>query len=448
MKHLSRAEPDLLHGTIADKLLFIALPLAATGFLQQLFNAADVAVVGRFVGESAMAAVGGNAPVVGLLVNLFVGVSLGTNVVISQYIGQQNHKGIHRAVQTSVLFALLGGVAFTVIGELIAPWLLSLLSVPEDVIGMALTYLRIYFLGLPIIFLYNFEAAIFWAKGDTQTPLLVLTASGLLNVALNLFFVLSLGMDVDGVALATLSSNLLSAVILFILLCRSTGDVHLGVRELRFDVGVLKRILQIGVPASVQSAVFSVANICVQSAINSLGTTVMAASSAAFNLEIFAYYMLNSFGQAGTTVVGQNYGAGNLDRCRKTLRVTLLLDAAVTALSCTLILVFAAPLLSIFNENPDVIRYGTIRLEYIFASYLFSMLVDVFSGYLRGFGEAVLPALSTLLCVVGVRISWVYLVFPKHRTFAGLMLVYPISLALNACVIVASWLVFRKKRNF
>ena len=448
MKHLSRAEPDLLHGTIADKLLYIALPLAATGFLQQLFNAADVAVVGRFVGESAMAAVGGNAPVVGLLVNLFVGVSLGTNVVISQYIGQQNHEGIHKAVQTSVLFALLGGIAFSVIGELIAPWLLSLLSVPEDVVGMALTYLRIYFLGLPIIFLYNFEAAIFRAKGDTRTPLLVLTASGLLNVALNLFFVLSLGMDVDGVALATLSSNLLSAVILFVLLCRGTGDVHLSVRELRFDAQVLKRILHIGVPAGVQSAVFSIANICVQSAINSLGTTVMAASSAAFNLEIFAYYMLNSFGQAGTTIVGQNYGAGNIDRCHRTLRVTLLLDTAVTALSCTLILVFAAPLLSIFNENPEVIRYGTIRLEYIFASYLFSMLVDVFSGYLRGFGEAMLPALSTLLCVVGVRISWVYLVFPHRSTFAGLMLVYPISLALNACVIVISWLVFRKKRNF
>ena len=438
---------DLLHGSIADKLLYIALPLAATGFLQQLFNAADVAVVGRFVGESAMAAVGGNAPVVGLLVNLFVGVSLGTNVVISQYIGQQNHEGIRKAVQTSVLFALLGGVAFSLIGELIAPRLLSLLSVPEDVIGMALTYLRIYFLGLPIIFLYTFEAAIFRAKGDTRTPLMVLSVSGVLNVLLNLFFVLALGMDVAGVALATLASNLLSAVILFILLCRSSSDVRFNIHEPGFDRRVLKKILHVGVPTGIQSAVFSIANICVQSAINSLGTTVMAASSAAFNLEIFAYYMLNSFGQAGTTIVGQNYGAGNIDRCHKTLRVTLLLDAAFTALSCTLILVFAAPLLSIFNNNPEVIRYGTIRLEYIFASYLFSMLVDVFSGYLRGFGQATLPAFSTMFCVIGVRISWVYLVFPRYRSFAGLMLVYPISLALNACVIITSWLVFRKRRN-
>jgi len=447
LKLLSRGEPDLLHGSIADKLLYIALPLAATAVLQQLFNAADIAVVGRFVGESAMAAVGGNAPVVALLVNFFVGISLGTNVIISQFIGQQNHEGVHQAVQTSVLFALLGGVAFSALGELIAPWLLSLLSVPEDVVGMALTYLRIYFLGLPVIFLYNFESAIFRAKGDTRTPLMVLTVSGALNVALNLFFVLSLGMAVEGVALATLASNLVSAVVLFILLCRSTSDVHLDVRALRFDGKTLQRILRVGIPAGIQSAVFSISNICVQSAINSLGTTVIAASSAAFNLEIFAYYMLNSFSQAGTTIVGQNYGAGNLERCHKTLRITLLVDLAVTALSCTLILLFSSPLLSIFNGNPDVIHYGTIRLRYLFASYAFAMLVDVFSGYLRGFGESMLPAISTLVCAVGVRIFWVYVVFPQHRSFAGLMLAYPISQALNACAMITMWLVFRKKRN-
>ena len=448
MKQVKRTELDLVHGTIADKLLLIALPLAATGFLQQLFNAADVAVVGRFVGEEAMAAVGGNAPVIGLLVNLFVGVSLGTNVLISQYIGQQNRENIRKAVQTSVIIAVAGGIVFSIIGELIAPWLLSLLSVPEEVFGMAVTYLRIYFLGLPIIFLYNFESAIFRAKGDTRTPLLILFASGILNVGLNLLFVLVLGMDVDGVALATLASNLLSALLLFILLCRSDSDVRLHLDELDFDPQVLKRILQIGVPAGVQSMVYSLANICIQSAINSLGTTIMAASSAAFNLEIFSYYILNSFAQAGTTVVGQNYGAGDIPRCRRTLRLTLLVDAVFTAAACLLILAFSPQLLALFNGNPDVIRYGTIRLRYIFSSYAFSMLIDVFSGYLRGFGESLLPALATLVCIVGSRIFWVYVVFPMYRSFATLMLVYPISLGLTAALIVTGWFVLRKKRGF
>jgi len=447
MKHVSRGRPDLLHGTIADKLLYIALPLAATGILQQLFNAADVAVVGRFVGESAMAAVGSNAPVIGLLVNLFVGTSLGTNVLISQFIGQRSRGDIRRAVQTSVIFAVLGGLLFGLIGELAAPRLLSLLSVPEDVIGMATTYLRIYFLGLPVIFLYNFESAIFRAQGDTRTPLLVLTGSGVLNVGLNLLFVLGLGLDVEGVALATLASNLMSAVILFLLLSRSRSDVRLELRGLRVDTHMLKRILLIGVPAGIQSAVFSVANICIQSAINSLGTTVMAASSAAFNLEIFAYFVLNSFSQACTTFVGQNYGAGDIARCRRTLRITLLVDAAFTAAACLLILGFASPLLSVFNKNPDVIRYGTTRLRYIFASYAFSMLVDVFSGYLRGFGLSLVPAMTTLVGVVGVRIAWVYLVFPAHRTFAGLLTVYPISLAVTAAGVVVSWLALRRRRG-
>ncbi len=444
----SRGELDLLHGTIADKLLLIALPLAATAFLQQLFNAADVAVVGRFVGEGAMAAVGGNAPVVALLVNFFVGVSLGTNVVISQYIGQRNYDGARRAVRTSVLFALCCGVAFSLLAELAAPWVLSLLSVPDEILGMALTYLRIYFLALPFIFLYNFEAAIFRAKGDTRTPLLVLSLSGGVNVLLNLFFVLALGMTVEGVALATLTASALSATALFFLLLRSRSEVRLDLREARFDPPVLRQVLQIGLPAGVQSAVFSVANICIQSAVNSLGTTVIAASSAAFNVEVFSYYILNSFGQAITTIVGQNYGAGDLARCRRTLRIGLVIDAACTVASCALILAFVSPLLSLFNDNPDVVRIGAIRVRYVLASYLFSIFNDAFSGYMRAFGRSVVPAAVTLVCIVGVRITWVYGVFPLRRTFGCLMLVYPISLALTAAAIVGCFFLFRRKYGF
>ena len=441
----ARREIDLLHGTIADKLLFIALPLAATGFLQQLFNAADVAVVGRFVGQSAMAAVGSNAPVVNLLVNLFIGISLGTNVLIAQFIGQGDRDGAKRAVQTSVLFSLLAGVAFGVLAELAAPRLLPLLAVPEDVAGMALTYLRVYFLALPALFLYNFESAVFRARGDTRTPLLVLAVSGAVNVALNLFFVLVLHMAVAGVALATLASGGLSASLLFLLLWR---DGTIDPRALRLDGALLSRMLRIGLPAGVQSAVFSVANICIQSAVNSLGTTVMAASAAAFNVEIFAYFVLNSFGQAITTLVGQSYGAGDLPRCRRTLRVGLGIDAAFTAAACGTILAFSVPLLSLFNGDPAVVSAGVTRVRYVCLSYAFSLLIDAFSGYMRGFGRSVIPAAVALVCIVGVRLTWVYAFFPLRRSFGFLMFVYPVSMALTAATMVACYFLFRRRYGF
>lgn len=436
---------DLLHGSIGDKLIRIALPLAMTAVLQQLFNAADIAVVGRFVGEGAMAAVGGNAPVIGLVVNLFTGLSLGANVVLSQMIGQGDHEGLRRAVHTSILFALLGGVLFAVGGELAAAKLMPLLSVPEEVRGMALTYLRIYFLGLPVIFLYNFEAAVYRARGDTATPLIVLTVSGVANVLLNLVFVLALDMNAGGVAAATVLSNLFSASALFVLLCRSKSELRVVPRELRFDRAMLRRILRIGIPAGLQNMVFALANVCVQSAINSLGTTIVAASSAAYNLEILSYYFCNSFAQACTTVVGQNYGAGELERCRKTLRVTLALDFLFTAASGALLILFAEPLLRLFNDAPEVVRYGAFRLRVLIPCYAFSIMIDVFSGYLRAFGESVAPAVASLVCACGTRIAWVFFIFPHHRSFEHLIRVYPITLGATALVIVAWWAVWQRK---
>ena len=440
-----RTETDLLHGSIGDKLIRIALPLAATAVLQQLFNAADIAVVGRFVGEAAMAAVGGNAPVVALVVNLFTGLSLGANVVLAQLIGQGDHEMTRKAVHTAILFALLGGVVFAIAGELAAPWLLPLLSVPDEVLGMALTYLRIYFLGLPVIFLYNFEAAVYRSRGDTRTPLIVLTASGVANVLLNLFFVLALDMGAGGVAAATALSNLLSASALFVLLCRSRSELRVVPRELRFEPRMLRNILRIGIPAGLQNMVFALANVCVQSAINSLGTTIIAASSAAYNLEILSYYFCNSFAQACTTMVGQNYGAGNLDRCRATLRTTLVLDFAFTAASGALLMIFAYPLLRLFNDEPEVIRYGVYRLRLLVPCYAFSICIDVFSGYLRAFGEAMAPAVASLVCACGTRIVWVFLIFPHHRSFEHLIRVYPISLGMTALVIVTWWALWRRR---
>lgn len=311
---------DILNGPMWDKILRYALPVAATGILGQLFNASDIAIVGNFAeGDTvaAVAAVGANGPVIGLLLNIFIGIALGANVVIANAIGRGDKETVSRAVHTSIVAAVLGGIIVGLLGQLVAEPVLSMLQVPEDVFPLALKYMRIYLLGLPVIFLYNFEAAIFRSAGDTKTPLVALALSGVLNVILNLFFVVVLNKTVDGVAIATVLANVVSSVVLLRRLLRSELFIHVEFKNLRIDWKILWRILKIGVPAGIQGAVFSLSNIVVQSAINSLGKVTMAASSAAFNVEIMAYYILNSFGQACTTFVGQNYGAGQIDRCRQ-----------------------------------------------------------------------------------------------------------------------------------
>lgn len=441
---------DMLHGPIWNKLPRFALPVAATAILEQLFNASDIAVVGNFTGAektAAVAAVGANSPIIGLIVNLFIGIALGANVVIAHAIGQKDNESVHKAVHTAVLVALLGGVAVAILGELAAAPLLGLLNVPDEVFPLALLYLRIYLLGMPVILLYNFEAAIFRSIGETKTPLLALTASGILNVALNLFFVAVLHMTVNGVAIATVLSNAVSAVILYRKLRRSTREIRLDPRALRVDRASLKQILRIGLPAGVQSAVFALSNIIVQSAINSLGTIVMAASSAAFNIEVFTYDILNSFSQACTTFVGQNYGAGDVKRCRKTLALCLIEGAAALAVAITLILCFGRNLLAIFNNDPEVVSTGMTRLVMIMLAHSFSLLYEVMSGYLRGFGISLAPALLTMLGVCGVRISWIQLVFPHSRTFRTIMTAYPISLSTTALMIFIALVCYRPSRR-
>ncbi len=448
---IRQRDVDMIHGSLWDKLLLLALPLAATAMLQQLFNAADVAVVGNFVpdealAKAAMGAVGGNSAVVNLLVNFFVGISLGANVLISQCIGMGDHDSIRRAIHTSIVVSVLGGLVMGLAGQLFVRPLLRLMLMPADVFDLAALYLRIYLAGLPVILLYNFEAAIFRSAGDTRTPLLVLTASGVLNVLLNLFFVLALKRTVDGVAVATVASNAVSAGVLFFLLCRKTGDVRIDVKALGVDWGILRRILRIGMPAGVQGMVFSLSNICVQSAVNSLNSTaILAASSAAANLEMFIYSIINSFGQACTTLVGQNYGAGKLDRCRSTLKLSLCFCMGFFVVTAAVMLLFGESLLSIFNRDPEVLRFGMIRLRYILLGYVFTEFVEVLSGYLRGFGMSAVPALCALAFTCGTRILWVSFVFPKDPTFATLMAVYPVSLALTAGVIALCCLGLKKR---
>ena len=442
---------DILNGSMWDKILRYALPVAATGILGQLFNASDIAIVGNFAqGDTvaAVAAVGANGPVIGLLLNIFIGIALGANVVIANAIGRGDSNTVSRAVHTSIVAAVLGGIIVGLLGQLVAEPGLSMLQVPEDVFPLALKYMRIYLLGLPVIFLYNFEAAIFRSAGDTKTPLIALALSGVLNVILNLFFVIVLNKTVDGVAIATVLANVVSSVVLLRRLLRSELFIHVEFKDLRIDWKILWRILKIGVPAGIQGAVFSLSNIVVQSAINSLGKVTMAASSAAFNVEVMAYYILNSFGQACTTFVGQNYGAGQIDRCRKALKLCLIESVIATACAVCIALLSGKYLIALFNNDPEVIRLGMVRMKFIFMSYIFSTIYDCMSGYMRGFGISLTPALLTIFGVCGTRIIWIYTVFPASQTFETIMQVYPISLAINMVLIFCALIITRPSKRY
>ncbi len=450
-KERKKQKLDMLNGSIWNKLPVFALPIAATGILEQLFNASDIAIVGNFAQTdktAAVAAVGANSPIIGLILNLFIGIALGANVVIANAIGRDDKQTVQKAVHTSMVVSVIGGVLVAIIGELIAEPLLTVLNVPDDVLELALLYLRIYFLGMPVILLYNFEAAIFRSIGETKMPLIALTLSGILNVLLNLFFVIVLKMSVNGVATATVLANVVSAGILYIKLVKSDKYIKVEFKKLRIDGKVFAKIMQIGLPAGIQSAVFAVANIVIQGAINSLGTTVIAASSAAFNIEIIAYNVMNSFSQACTTFVGQNFGANKIDRCKKTLFLCLIEDAIASGTAILIVLITGKFLLSIFNNNPEVIEIGYTRLVIIFIAYIFSMLYEVMSGYLRGFGFSLVPAILTTVGVCVLRIIWINTVFPANRTFVTIMTAYPVSLATTALLIFIALIIYRPSKRF
>lgn len=450
-KELKKQKLDMLNGSIWNKLPVFALPIAATGILEQLFNASDIAIVGNFAQTdktAAVAAVGANSPIIGLILNLFIGIALGANVVIANAVGRDDKQTVQKAVHTSMVVSVIGGVLVAIIGELIAEPLLTVLNVPDDVLELALLYLRIYFLGMPVILLYNFEAAIFRSIGETKMPLIALTLSGILNVLLNLFFVIVLKMSVNGVATATVLANVVSAGILYIKLVKSDKYIKVEFKKLRIDGKVFAKIMQIGLPAGIQSAVFAVANIVIQGAINSLGTTVIAASSAAFNIEIIAYNVMNSFSQACTTFVGQNFGANKIDRCKKTLFLCLIEDAIASGTAILIVLITGKFLLSIFNNNPEVIEIGYTRLVIIFIAYIFSMLYEVMSGYLRGFGFSLVPAILTTVGVCVLRIIWINTVFPANRNFVTIMTAYPVSLATTAVLIFIALIIYRPSKRF
>lgn len=443
-------ESAILEGSLWRAVPRFALPVAATSILEQLSSLIDVVMVGHFSGEGGelgMAAVGANTPIMSLVINLFVGIALGANVVIANAVGRGDQDAVRKATHTSIA-VVAGGILAAILLELVAEPLLMLLNVPADALSEATLFLRVYLIGLPSILLYNFEAAILRSVGITKPPLQALVVSAVLNVALDIVLVPVMGLGVAGIAAGTAVCYTVSAAILFVRLLRVDAPVRVRPREIGVDVASLAQIVRIGLPAGIQSAVFAVANIIIQTAINSLGTEVIAASSAALALEYVCYGLLNSFSQACTTFVGQNFGARNIGRCKKVLKVCLVEDGVVALVMICTVVALGRQLLALFNGDPDVIAVGYIRVCTIFPAYVFSMVYENVSGYLRGFGISTLPAVLTTLGVCGIRFFWVGVVFPADPTFQNIMMVYPVSLGVTAALIVAAALVARPSRSF
>lgn len=445
LRKRSAAKVDMLNGSLWDKILRFAVPIACSSILQQLFNAADIAVVGRYSGTDAMAAVGSNSAIIGLIVSLFVGLSVGANVVISNCLGKGDRERAGRAVHTAISVAIICGVLLLLVGEIVARPILRITGVPESVLELAVLYLRIYFIGMPFSMIYNFGAAILRSRGDTQRPMVVLTVSGIVNVILNLFFVCICGMSVEGVAIATVSSQAISAVVLLYLLVKETGELKLNFRELQVDKAILKDMAAIGIPSGLQGCVFSLSNVCIQSAINSLGTVTMAACTAVLNYEMFMVYIINSFSSANVTFTSQNFGAGNYKRCKAVVRTCMGLAAIFMCVLSVVMVVFGRPLTAVFNSDPEVIEIGMVRMKYIMPFQLLNMTIDVMSGGLRGLGKSLVPTIVTLVGICGVRLIWIYTVFRVYHTLSCLVAAYPISWAITTTAILIAYFKVQKK---
>lgn len=436
---------DMINSPIPFNMLLFSLPIAASSILQQLFNSADVAVVGRFAGRDALAAVSGNAPVVALFVNVLSGLSIGVNVQIAHYVGQKQNKGIHKCVHTSLLFAVFCGIFVMLAGLLLSHRILMAIDTPKEVFDQALLYLRIYLIGMPFIIVYNFGAAILRAVGDTRRPLFCLLISGALNVLLNLLFVIIFDMGVSGVAAATVISNVVSMFIVLGLLMREEESLRLNVRELSIDGKSLLGILRIGVPSAAQTAVFSLSNILIQGGINSFGRDAIAGSGVAVNFEYFAYFVIAAFAQGSVTFVSQNYGAGEYERCRKSLRTAMLEGMLITAVFSALMMTFAIPLTSLYTTKKSVIRYAITRMNHIMLFEFMTGTYEITAAALRGMGKSLLPSLITVVGSVVFRIIWLYTVFETYHTYSVLLRVYIVSWIITGTAMIAAYIIVSKK---
>ena len=436
---------DMTHGSLWNKILMFALPLAASSILQQLVNSVDTAVVGRFASSQALAAVGSNSSLISLMINLFIGISLGSNVVIAHYIGQKSEKNIHAAVHTAIVVAILSGVFVMILGQFIAKPVLFLMGTPEDVIDLAVLYLRIYLIGMPFIMLYDFGSSILRSTGDSKRPLYSLIVAGIVNTVLNLILVIVFKLGVSGVAIATVISNVVSSSIVMVILMHESEPIRLDVRKLTIVPRELKKILTIGVPAGLQGMVFSIANVCIQSTINSFGSATIAGSAAALNYEFFSYFMVSAFAQATVTFTSQNFGAGEYDRCRKIYHISM----AFALLSCGLLsAVFVlgkGMFLGFYSTDPDVLYYAEQRLIIATTLELLTAVYEISAGAMRGFGHSLLPAIITVVGSCVLRLIWISTVCKVFHEFWVLIIIYPISWIVTGIIMVIAYNIIKRK---
>ncbi|MCI8484720.1 MAG: MATE family efflux transporter [Lachnospiraceae bacterium] len=438
-------EIDMCSGALFPKILLFSIPLMISSILQLLFNAADMVVVGRFAGSTALAAVGANASLINLLTNLFIGFSVGANVLVARFYGAKREREISETVHSAVLLGLVCGLGLMVFGMIVAPQILVVMGTPADVLDQAVLYIRIYFAGMPVILLYNFGSSILRAVGDTQRPLYYLLAAGVINICLNLIFVIGFRLGVAGVALATVISQMVSAGLILRCMTKMEGGCRLERRKLCLKKEKVLQIIRIGLPAGLQGTVFSLSNVLIQSSVNSFGSVAMAGNTAASNIEGFIYMAMNSYHQTALSFTSQNFGAGNYKRIGKVLLECLAMVTAVGLVMGWAAYLFGNQLLGVYSSDPKVIQVGLLRLSVICTTYCLCGIMDVMVGELRGLGYAVLPMIVSLLGACGFRILWIFTIFQSYHTLLSLYISYPVSWVLTGTVHLICYFVIRKK---
>ena len=444
---MKKYEMDMCSGSVFKKMLMFALPLMCSSILQLLFNAADIVVVGRFAGDNALAAVGSNTSLINLLTNLFVGMSIGTNVLTAQYYGGKKDTDLRETVHTSMLLSFLSGLFLTALGIILAKPLLELMQAPQEVLGLATLYLRIYFLGMTSTMVYNFGSAILRAVGDTKRPLYYLLSAGVVNVLLNLFFVIVCNMGVAGVAMATAISQTISAFLVVRCLMKEQGGIHLDIKALTITKSKFIKILQIGLPAGFQGMVFSLSNVVIQSAINSFGAIAVAGNSAAANIEGFVYMAMNAFYQATISFTSQNFGARQYKRIYKILFSGELLVIITGLILGNTAVFFGEVLLGIYSASEPVIAEGMLRLKMICTVYALCGIMDVLVGALRGVGCSLVPMIVSLIGACGLRLLWISTVFqiPKYHSLQTVYISYPITWIITLTIHAITFVIVAKK---
>ncbi len=442
---------NMTEGYLLPKIISFTLPLIASSILQLLFNAADMVVAGRYVGAGALAAIGSTSSLINLLVNLFIGLSVGGNVMVARYFGSAREKDVSETVHTSVLLSVLSGAFLAIFGFIAAPKLLALMGTPESVLPLSSLYIRIYFLGMPLSMLYNFGSAILRAIGDTKRPLIYLAISGVVNVVCNVTFIILFGLGVDGVALATVLSQALSAILVLRCLIKSDECYKVEIKKLRLYKDKVLQILRLGLPAGIQGCLFSFSNVLIQSSVNSFGADVMAGNSAASNIEGFVYVIMNAFHHTCLSFTSQNYGAKNFERIKKVVLYCLSLVVLLGFTSGVLAYVFGPELLSLYangNDKAVVIQYGMTRMGIIMFSYFTCGTMDCMVGAIRGLGYSVMPTIVSLLGACGFRILWIFTIFSQLHTLECLYMSYPISWTITTLVhVICFTVVFVKMKK-